>query len=72
MAATPPQPAATTTGLAVTVVGAVGIFVRRNLCSSESLIVGIFARRNYWLTEIFEHSFAGIYVEPAALPESSM
>ncbi|GJT34162.1 zinc finger, C2H2 [Tanacetum coccineum] len=34
--------------------------------------VGIFARRNYWLTEIFGHSLAGIYVEPAALPESSM
>ncbi|GJT20575.1 ribonuclease H-like domain-containing protein [Tanacetum coccineum] len=39
---------------------------------SESLIAGIFARRNYWLTEIFGHSLAGIYVEPAALPESSM
>ncbi|GKA26788.1 hypothetical protein Tco_0712897 [Tanacetum coccineum] len=45
---------------------------RRNLCSPESLIAGIFARRNYWLTEIFGHSLAGIYVEPAALPESSM
>ncbi|GJS44997.1 ribonuclease H-like domain-containing protein, partial [Tanacetum coccineum] len=45
---------------------------RRNLYLPESLIAGIFARRNYWLTEIFGHSLAGIYVEPAALPGSSM
>ncbi|GJX96074.1 hypothetical protein Tco_0351872, partial [Tanacetum coccineum] len=45
---------------------------RRNLCSAESLIAGIFARRKYWLARIFGHSLAGIYVEPAALPESSM
>ncbi|GJS81787.1 ALP1-like protein [Tanacetum coccineum] len=42
------------------------------LTSKESIFVGIVARRNYWLAEIFGHSFAGIFVEPAALPESSM
>nr|GEY15470.1 hypothetical protein [Tanacetum cinerariifolium] len=56
----PPPPAATTTGPAVTVV------------PPESLLVGIFARRNYWLAGIFGHSLAGINVEPAALPKSSM
>ncbi|GJW54977.1 hypothetical protein Tco_0099062, partial [Tanacetum coccineum] len=42
-AATPPPPAATTTGPVVAVVGAAGIFARRNLCSPKLL-----ARRILW------------------------
>ncbi|GKC07436.1 craniofacial development protein 2, partial [Tanacetum coccineum] len=38
----------------------------------ESIFARFVARRNYWLAGIFGHSLAGIFVEPAALPESSM
>ncbi|GJW24584.1 hypothetical protein Tco_0038395 [Tanacetum coccineum] len=51
MAATPPPPAATTTGPAVAVVSSesllAGIFDRRNLCSSESLLAGIIDSPKY-------------------------